>query len=199
MCSSRGSRASMSLRWSRRVRIRFMEELVQPGRRRRAPGIAGGSRAAASLKRTAKTPVLVLSRALRLVHEWLALYLARLLIASLGAQCVGQQPPRLSLRAAITARERERLAAAALGLVRVALREPKPPELYPQQGIVRFDAQRPVERRRRPVKIAVGDQGSGLGNERLAGWREAILAWRRWRALRWRTWRGRSRIQRTRG
>jgi len=48
-----------------------------------------------------------------------------------GAQSVGQQPPGLRLRDAIAARERKCLAAAALGLVRVALREPQPAELDP--------------------------------------------------------------------
>jgi hypothetical protein len=42
----------------------------------------------------------------------------------------------------------------------VTLREPQPPKLYPQQGIVRLDAQGAIERRRGAVKIAVGSQGS---------------------------------------
>ncbi len=85
--------------------------------------------------------------AIFLVHVWLALNLARFLIAPLGAQCVGQQPPGQRLRVTIAARERKRLACAALGLVSVALREPQPPEFYPQQGTIGLDAQCSVERR----------------------------------------------------
>lgn len=81
------------------------------------------------------------------VHEWLALNLARFLIAPLGTQCVGQQPPGLRQRVTIAARERKRLACAALGLVSVALREPQPPEFDPQQRTIWLDAQRAVERR----------------------------------------------------
>ena len=83
----------------------------------------------------------------RSAHERLALDLDCFLIAPLGAQRIGQKPPRLSLRAAIAAGERKCLAAAALSLMRVALREPQPPEFYPYQGIVRLDAQGTVERR----------------------------------------------------
>jgi len=46
------------------------------------------------------------------------------LIALLGAQCVGQQPPGLRLRVTIAAREHKRLACTTLGLVSIALREP---------------------------------------------------------------------------
>ena len=55
----------------------------------------------------------------------MVLDLARLLIASLGAQCVGKKTPSLRLGTAIVAREHKRLAAAALGLVRVGLGEPQ--------------------------------------------------------------------------
>ncbi len=100
-----------------------------------------------------------------LAHERLALDLDCFLIAPLGAQRIGQQPPRLSLRAAIAAGERKCLAAAALSLMRVALREPQPPQFYPYQGIVRLDAQGTVERRRGAVKVTAGYQRSCLGDQ----------------------------------
>jgi hypothetical protein len=115
-------------------------------------------------------------RALELLHEGLTLHLARFLIAPLGAQRVGQEPSRLSLRAGIAARERERLAPAPFRLVRVALREPQPPELDPQQGIIGFDAKRPLERRGGAVKVAMGGEGLCLRHERASGGREMILA-----------------------
>jgi hypothetical protein len=96
----------------------------------------------------------------RSAHEGLALDLDCFLIAPLGAQRIGEQPPRLSLRAVIAACERERLAPAALRLMSIALREPQPPKLYPQQGIVRLDAQGAIECRRSAVKIAAGSQRS---------------------------------------
>jgi hypothetical protein len=96
----------------------------------------------------------------RSAHEGLALDLDSFLIAPLGAQRIGEQPPRLSLRAVIAACYAKRLARAALRLMRVALKEPQPPKFYPQQGIVRLDAQGAVERRRGAVKIAAGSQGS---------------------------------------
>jgi len=65
------------------------------------------------------------------VHEGLALYVVRFLIALLGAQGVRQQPPRLSLRVCIAACERQRLAAAAFGLVGVAFGKAQPPAFYP--------------------------------------------------------------------
>ena len=82
-----------------------------------------------------------------LLHERPAFELLRFLIASLGAQGIGQQPPGLALRAVIAAREHQRLAAAAFGLVGIALREPEASALDPQQGIGRLDAQGAVERR----------------------------------------------------
>ncbi len=80
-----------------------------------------------------------------LVHKRLLLDLARLLVALLGAQCVGQQPPSLRLSAAIATGERQRLATANLCLMRVALNEPQLSELDPQQRVIWFDAQRPIE------------------------------------------------------
>ena len=105
-----------------------------------------------------------------LLHERLALDLARFLIASLGAQRIGQQPSRLPLRGGIAARERERLAPAPDRLVRVVLREPQPSELDPQQGIVGLDAQRPLERRGGPVEVPVsGSVCACATSERVAG------------------------------
>ena len=72
-----------------------------------------------------------MTRASRSLHERPALDLDCFLIAALGAQRIGEQSPRLSLRAAIAARERERLAPAAFRLMRIVLRESQAPELYP--------------------------------------------------------------------
>lgn len=88
-----------------------------------------------------------LATAQLLAHEWLALDVARFLIALLGAQRIGQQPPGLLLRAFIAARERERFAGAAFGLVGLAFQESQSSEFDPQQRIIRLDAQRAVERR----------------------------------------------------
>ena len=70
-------------------------------------------------------------RGAALVHKGLALDLACFLIAPLRAQCIRQQPSGLRLGAMIATRERKCLAAADLGLVRIALREPQPSELDP--------------------------------------------------------------------
>jgi DNA-binding transcriptional ArsR family regulator len=86
-------------------------------------------------------------RIARSAHERLALDLHRFLIALLRAQRIGQQPPPLGLRGAIAAGEHQRLAPAALRLMRVVLRHPQPAEFYPYQRIVRLDAQGAVERR----------------------------------------------------
>src|SRR6185437_2816490 len=77
----------------------------------------------------------------RLTHERLALDLVGFRIAPLGAQRVGQQPACLSLGGTIAAGQTQRLASASFRLMRVAIREPQPPALDPQQRIVRLDAQ----------------------------------------------------------
>ena len=89
------------------------------------------------------------------MHERLTLNLDCLRIASLRAQRIRQQAAGLSLCGAIAARQRQRLAAATLSLMRVALREPQPPAFDPQEGIVRLDAQSAVQSRRGAVQIAV--------------------------------------------
>jgi len=66
------------------------------------------------------------------MHERLTLDLDCLGIASLRAQRIRQQAASLSLRAAIAARQCQRLAPATLRLMRVALREPQPPAFDPQ-------------------------------------------------------------------
>jgi len=116
-----------------------------------------------------------------LAHEGLALQLLRFLIALLGAQRIGQQPPRLSLRVGITGGQRQRLAPATFGLMGIAFGEAQPSALYPQQRIVRFDAQRAVQCGGGAVEIAVSRQGPGLGHERTSGGRKAVLARRRGR------------------
>ena len=127
-------------------------------------------------------------------HERLAFDLDCFLIALLGAQRIGQQPPRLSLRAAIAAGERKRLAAAALSLMGVALREPQPPQFYPYQGIVRLDAQGTVERRRGAVKVTARHQRSCLADQRTRCRRQVIFARRRRRRRR-HAWRCRTRAR----
>ena len=116
-------------------------------------------------------------------HEWLALDVVRFLIALLRAQRIGEQSPGLPLGAMIAARERERLSGAALGLVGLAVQEPQSTDFYPQQRIIRLDAQRAIERRRRTVNVAVRCKGSRLSHERESGGREMILA-RRGRCMR---------------
>ncbi len=81
------------------------------------------------------------------MHIGLSLDFSRFRITLLRAQRVGQEPARLRLGAAITARECQRLATAALGLPWIVLREPQASALYPQQGIARFDAQCAIESR----------------------------------------------------
>ena len=73
------------------------------------------------------------------VHERLRFDFVRLLIAFLGAQRIHQQASRLCLRSLVAAGEREGFAGAALRLVRIAFHQPYPPELDPQQRIVRLD------------------------------------------------------------
>ena len=73
------------------------------------------------------------------VHERLRLDFVRLLIAFLGAQRIRQQASRLGLRSLVAAGEREGFAGAALRLMRIAFHQPYPPELNPQQRIVRLD------------------------------------------------------------
>ncbi len=103
----------------------------------------------------------------------------RFLIALLDAQRIGEQSPGLFLRALITARQRERLAAAALGLVGLAFQESQSTEFDPQQRIIRLDAQRAVERRGGAVNIAVRCLVVRLSHEREGGGRQTILARRR--------------------
>jgi hypothetical protein len=91
-----------------------------------------------------------------LPHERLIFDGVRFLIALLGPERVGEQPAGLSLRGAIAARECQRLAAATLGLMGIALGEAQPPQLDPHQRIVRFDAQRAIECGRGAVEVAMG-------------------------------------------
>ena len=74
------------------------------------------------------------------MHERLRLDFVRLLIAFLGTQRIHQQASRLGLRSLVAAGEREGFAGAALRLVRIAFHQPYPPELNPQQRIVRLDS-----------------------------------------------------------
>ena len=110
------------------------------------------------------------------MHEGLALNLEGFGIALLGTQRVGQYPAGLSLRAAIAAGKRQRLAGAAFGLVGIALRKTLPAKLDPQQRIARLDPQRAVEGRGRADRIAARELAPGLRHERLGGRREAIFA-----------------------
>ncbi len=124
--------------------------------------------------------------ALHSAHERLALDVVRFLIALLGAQRIGEQSPGLLLCAVIAARDRERFPGAAFRLAGLAFQEPQSPDFYPQQRIIRLDAQRAIERRRRTVNIAVRRQGSRLIHERESGGREVILARRRGQMRWWR-------------
>jgi len=86
-------------------------------------------------------------------------------IALLCAQGVCQQSASLGLRAAITARECQRFAAAPFRLPRIILGESQATAFDPQQRVIRFDAQGTVEGRGRAVQIAARHQGVRLGDE----------------------------------
>src|SRR5262245_14680167 len=71
--------------------------------------------------------------------------LGGLAIAPAGLERVADQMPGLGLGGGVTEGERQRLAAGRIGLGRVVLGEPYAAEFDPQEGVVRLDAQRPLE------------------------------------------------------
>ena len=99
------------------------------------------------------------------MNERLPLDLRRFLITSLGAKRIGEKPSSVRLRSRITARQGKRLAGTALGLVGIALREPQSPAFYPQQRVVRLDAQGTIERGRCAVEIALRNQRMRLRHQ----------------------------------
>jgi hypothetical protein len=110
-------------------------------------------------------------RVVGLAHKRLSLDFVCFLIALLGAQRVGQQPTGQHLRGMITAGEAEGLAAAVFRLARIAFGEPQISALYPQQRIIRLDAQCAIERRGGAVQIAVGPQRLCLRYQSASGGR----------------------------
>src|SRR6266513_838353 len=99
-------------------------------------------------------------------------------VAPARVQRIGDQVPGRRLRAGICGGERQRLAAHGLGLRRVVLGKPHPPELDPQQRIARLDAQCALERRGRLTVLAAAGLGARLRHQR-AGRRAEVKLPRR--------------------
>src|SRR6266513_6224238 len=87
-------------------------------------------------------------------------------VSAAATERIGNQPPTRGLGRRVPGGKRHGLAPHRIGLRGVAFAEAHAPELDPQQRVVRLDAQRPLEGRRRLTELAAAGLRVRLRDER---------------------------------